>query len=235
MSNQDPKLAKRRREFLGWLGASTLVAATGSPLGAQSTLAARSDTTAPRPVDDKWDMSWVDRIRGDARAVFDSPSVSEGGAIWRAVSWREDYRQVYGTELADITAILIIRHQAIELAMGDEYWARFEVGKSLKIKDHDTEKWALVNPIRAATAGGSGEHTDYSLEGFMRTGGIVLACHRALVGRVVGKYSKADKLTYEEAEARARAQLVPGVILQPSGIFAALRAQQAGCQYIVAS
>jgi intracellular sulfur oxidation DsrE/DsrF family protein len=45
----------------------------------------------------------------------------------------------------------------------------------------------------------------------------------------------ADKVSKEEAEKRARAQLLPGVILQPSGVFAVLRAQQAGCDYIKAS
>ena len=29
--------------------------------------------------------------------------------------------------------------------------------------------------------------------------------------------------------------VVPGVILQPSGVFATLRAQEAGCQYLLAT
>ena len=29
--------------------------------------------------------------------------------------------------------------------------------------------------------------------------------------------------------------VLPGVILQPSGVFATLRAQEAGCQYLLAS
>jgi intracellular sulfur oxidation DsrE/DsrF family protein len=29
--------------------------------------------------------------------------------------------------------------------------------------------------------------------------------------------------------------LLPGVTLQPSGVFAVLRAQEAGCQYLLAS
>lgn len=37
------------------------------------------------------------------------------------------------------------------------------------------------------------------------------------------------------ARARAKEMLIPGVILQPNGIFAALRAQEAGCAYVMAS
>ena len=39
----------------------------------------------------------------------------------------------------------------------------------------------------------------------------------------------------EEARKQAIAFMVPGVILQPSGVFAALHAQDAGCKYLRAS
>ena len=39
----------------------------------------------------------------------------------------------------------------------------------------------------------------------------------------------------EEARKTVLANLVPGVIVMPSGIFAVTRAQEAGCQYIRAS
>jgi len=38
-----------------------------------------------------------------------------------------------------------------------------------------------------------------------------------------------------EAQKRAVAGLIPGIILQPSGVFAAVRAGQAGCVYVKAS
>lgn len=228
-------MPNRRRDFLGWLGASTILAATGSPLGAQSAARSPGRTPSIRPVTDEWDMTWVERIGGNARAVFDSPTVSEGSALWRAVGWRKDYQDVYGTMPGDVTAVLVIRHEAIELAMDDEYWARFRVGKRLKLRDQETGKWALANPIRAATESSPARYADFSLERFVATGGIVLACHLALLGRVAENYRKVDKLTSQESEAQARKHLLPGVILQPSGVFAVLRAQEAGCQYIVAS
>lgn len=228
-------MINRRRDFLGWLGASALLAVTATPLDAQEVPGAPEATTSDMPVSDRWDMSWVDRIHGDARAVFDSPAVSEGDALWRAVRWRKDYEEVYGTKPNGVTAVLVIRHAAIELVMDDEYWARFKVGRKLKLKDQATEKWAVVNPIRASPAGTPGKDAEFKLESFIRSGGIVLACHVALLGRVVEEYRRADALTRDQAEARAREHLVRGVILQPSGIFAALRAQQAGCSYIMAS
>jgi hypothetical protein len=234
----------RRRDFLGWLGASTLAAAAAGRLRAQTARllpdtspasgAARADSgaapTAP------WDMSWVDRVQGDARAVFDSPAVSDGDALWRATQWRKDYVAVYpATNPEKISTVLVIRHAAIPLAMDDSYWKQFDVGKELKLKDQDDKDWTTVNPIRAARPGASGDEADVNLEHFMATGGIVLACHMAFMGRVVSRYRKAGSSTMEQAEAEARSHVIPGIILQPSGIFAALRAQQAGCSYIVGS
>ncbi|HEU4585753.1 MAG TPA: hypothetical protein VFR95_08385 [Gemmatimonadaceae bacterium] len=228
-------MSERRREFLGWLGASTLLAALGRSADAQSSSVEQAKGAAPTPRSDQWDMSWVDRVHGDARAVFDLPEAGEGEGVWRAERWREDYEQVYGAKPNDLTAVLVIRHAAIQLIMDNEYWKRFEVGKTLDIKDHKTKKWAEANPVSISHDGAPTTDERYTFQSFMANGGIVLACHLAFSGRVVPDFRKCDKLSGDEAEARAREHVLPGVILQPSGIFAVLRAQQAGCAYVLAS
>jgi hypothetical protein len=62
----------------------------------------------------------------------------------------------------------------------------------------------------------------------------VLACNLALQDCVELIKSKtgADN---EAARKEAIAALVPGVILQPSGVFAAVMAQEAGCTYVKAA
>lgn len=228
-------MARPRREFLGWLGASTVLAATsGSPLRAQERApvpAGRPDGLVPVP--SEWDVSWTDRIQGKHRAVFDSPEVSEGAALYRAVMWRDQYKEIYGTEPSEMSPVLVIRHLAIPLAMNDAYWARFSIGKEEKLKDPATKKWYTVNPIRAAAPDTPPRWAAYNLEALMASGGIVLACNLAF-RMVVAKFSEGG-LTPEQADAAAREHLIPGIILQPSGIFATLRAQQAGCGYILAS
>jgi hypothetical protein len=44
-----------------------------------------------------------------------------------------------------------------------------------------------------------------------------------------------DTVSEEVARKQAIGYLVPGVILQPSGVFAAVRAQEAGAAYVKAS
>ena len=132
-----------------------------------------------------------------------------------------------------MSPVVVMRHRAIDLVLDDEYWHRFKIGKELKIKN-EKGKWTEVNPISAKSVGSDEKETKYKLEPFMASGGIVLACAWAF-GEVVSRFKEKEKLEQSAASAQARQHLIPGVLLQPNGIFAALRAQEAGCQYILAS
>ncbi|MEP6835043.1 MAG: hypothetical protein ABJB74_16775 [Gemmatimonas sp.] len=221
-------MSNSRRDFLSWLGLSSVLSAATSVISPSS-----AEAQTAKPVDDKWDMSWTDKVAGKYKATFDSPDVSEGAGLFRACIWRNQHKDVYGTVRTDASAVLVLRHEAIELIMNDEYWARFNVGKSLKLKD-DKNKWTKTNPIRVAPPGATGPAAEYNLSTFMETGGIVLACNMAF-SSVVANYQKADKSTRPDAVKAAKAHIIPGIILQPSGIFAVLRAQEIGCNYVVAS
>lgn len=219
-----------RRDFLGWLGASALLGATASPLAA----ATGGSETERRALAVDFDMSWTDKLTGKYRAVFDSPELSEGAALYRAIFWRSQYKDVYGTDPKEMTPVIVFRHNAISLVMDDSYWAEFEAGKVAKLRDAKGKKWTKVNPIRAAPPEAPEAARKYTLENFMANGGIVLACNLAF-GGVVYEYAQKLKLKQDEARKRALEHLIPGVILQPSGVFAALRAQQGGCGYILGS
>ena len=221
-----------RRRFLGWLGGASLLGVAGVPALPKVARAERRGEH-PRPVDGKWDVSWVDRVTGEHRAVFDSPEASEGAALFRAVAWCDHYKEVYGVERKNMSPVVVMRHRAIDLVFDDEYWHRFKIGKELKIKN-EKGKWTEVNPISARSVGSDEKETKYKLEPFMASGGIVLACAWAF-GEVVSRFKEKEKLEQSVASAQAREHLIPGVLLQPNGIFAALRAQEAGCQYILAS
>jgi hypothetical protein len=232
-----------RRDFLARLGLGAAAAAAGAALPAPLRAAARPseprvvDAAAERlaPVDGSWDVSWIDRLTGKHRAVFDSPTLSEGDALFRAIVWRDHHREVYGTALEELNAVLVVRHAAIPLVMNDAFWQRFKVGKAEKLRHPATKKWWEANPIRTTVAGTPAKWADYNLERFLATGGVVLACNMAFNARVVSRFMEADKLDHAAAEQRAKEHLIPGIVLQPSGVFAALRAQEAGCHYLLAS
>jgi hypothetical protein len=142
---------------------------------------------------------------------------------------RTEYTDIYGTPRTDMSPVVVVRHEAIPLAMNSEYWKRYHVGKETKTKTPAGKKWIESNPISS-----SAPDAKYTVEKLLEGGGIMLACNFAFF-EIVETVRKADKLDDKAARAKAVTMLLPGVILQPSGVFAVLRAQEAGCKYILAS
>ncbi|HET6232314.1 MAG TPA: hypothetical protein VFE05_19725 [Longimicrobiaceae bacterium] len=219
-----------RRSFLTIAGAGALLAASG-----ETRLAGAAAAQRPTTATNAWDLSWVDRLAGKKhKAVFDSPSFSEGESVFRALLWMDQLKEIYGAAKSDIGAVLVVRHTAMPLVMNDEYWSRFQVGKRVKMKDPATGRWATKNPFMTTPPGTPPQFADYNTPTFMANGGTILACNIALQ-QAVRNFATADKLSHDAAQERAQQHLLPGVILQPSGVFAALTAQEAGCSYILAS
>jgi len=219
----------KRRAFLENVASTSLLAALPA---INLTDAERS--AVGRPVSDDWDLSWVGRLRGKSRAVFDSPEVSEGGALFRASVWRNQHNKVLGTPVAELTPIVVFRHMAIPLVMNDAHWDHLGVGKDLQLKDPATGKWTKKNPLASAAPDAPPEFKEITIPAFIASGGIVLACHLAF-GDIVAQYKEKDKLSEADAEKVAKQHLLPGVILQPSGFFAVLKAQDEGCKYMLGS
>src|SRR5215467_4693338 len=97
-----------RRDFLGSFGVVTPLLLEESRRVAEA---------AARPLNQAWDTSWADRVKGKYRGIFDSPGFSDGAALFRAVVWKRDYKEIFGTAATEMTAVLVVRHQGIWLAM----------------------------------------------------------------------------------------------------------------------
>jgi hypothetical protein len=228
----DGRMSADRREFLG-----TLLAAGALPLVGKSDsrkvgkqLSEPSDLPTFRPSDSPWDLSWTSRLTGAHRAAFDwfQPNASAG--LWRAGIWKQQVVEAFGVKPEEVSAVLVIRHSAIPMIMGDEFWVRHKLGKLRKVKDFETNKIAERNPYRSYA-----NHTkppppeqDSSIEGFLRNGGIVLACGFAF-GFMVSLEAKKQHRKATEVRPEVLQQVIPGIIIQPSGFFALLEAQRNRC------
>ena len=225
-----------RREFLGTLLVGGLA---GTGIGnRQSTgfgsAALPTSRLAALP-SSPWDVSWADKITGKHRAVFDSVEISAGLGLLRALIWVKDYGEVYGATPAEMSAVVVLRHNAIWLVMDDEFWAHHNIGALTKIMDPATKKPITRNPVIGANPFGLPPAlADDGLTKVLASG-TVLACNLAFTLDVVDKVKADLKLDDAKAREMALKHVVPGVILQPSGVFATLRAQEAGCQYLLAT
>jgi hypothetical protein len=183
-------------------------------------------------------MSWVDRVTGTYRQVFDAPEIGEGTVFHQARSFLQGFIEVQGLKDADLSAVMVIRHAAIPLAVNDRLWDELELGKAFKLKDPVTGKAARKNPFLNANAPSGAKYSmlwpDGGLDTLLKRGAIGLCCNLALF-RIVGMIRERDKVEPKAAREKALANLVPGMIVLPSGIFAVARAEAAGCQYIRAA
>ncbi len=214
-----------RRGFLGAVAGAGLVLGgkTGEP------------TYRPTHPQSAWDVSWTAKVSGLHRAVFDSPEVSSGLGLVRTMVWLKDYGEVYGAKPADMSAVVVLRHNAIWLVMNDEFWDHHGVGKLTAINDPKTGKPIKRNPFLGPTVYPDlpPAIADHVLTKVLGTA-TVLACNLAFHD-VVEKLKAHTRGDAVKARAMAIEHMVPGIILQPSGVFAVTRAQEAGCQYMLAS
>jgi len=132
-----------RRDFLASAASTGLLAALPVDRSLPPHAGERPNAPAPPFALDDTDLSWVSRLRGTSRAVFDSPAVSEGGALFRAVLWRKQINKAFGTPIEDVTPVIVFRHMAIPMVMDDAFWEHLGIGKDLKIKDPKTDKWSV--------------------------------------------------------------------------------------------
>jgi len=221
-----------RRDFVGRLAAGALLA--GMPLPIDASVRALAQTHPEQA--EEWDVSWVKRLTGKYRAVFDVPEIDSGYGVWRASIWGRQYQEVLGAKPNELSAVVVLRHNGIQLAMQQAYWDKYAIGKEKNVVHPITQQVTDRNPVLLASSRGEvpAMFDDAALDRFIARGGIALACNLALQD-VVEAIQKKDNVSADEARKQAIASLVPGVILQPSGVFAALHAQDAGCKYLRAS
>jgi hypothetical protein len=216
-----------RRKFLGAAAAMAVLPKT--------TFAALPSDLATDVANEEWNVSWVNRLKGKYRAVFDNTEPESGYGVWRAAAWARQYMDVLNAAPADVSPAIVLRHNAIVLAMQQSFWDKYGIGASKKVTHPLTMEITSKNPALLDEKDGIPEpFNQAALMKQLSRGVTVLACNLALQD-CADLIAKTDKISDEEAHKRAVAYLVPGVILQPSGVFAVTRAQEAGASYVKAS
>lgn len=220
-----------RRAFLG---AAALNAAAFASL--PTDLLASVPRPGYQPHDDEeWNVSWPSQLKGKYKAVFDNTEPESGYGVWRAAAWAGQYMDVLKATPAELSPVIILRHNAIVLAMQQPFWDKYEIGSTKKITHPLTMELTTKNP--ALLDEKDGIPAPFNQAGLMKQlgrGVTVLACNLALQD-CVDLIARTDKVDAAAARKAALGYLVPGVILQPSGVFAATRAQEAGASYVKAS
>jgi intracellular sulfur oxidation DsrE/DsrF family protein len=185
-----------------------------SPLAAETP---RGDRSLDAALD-----AWFAKIQGKHRMIFDAPEPNNGlVAIWPRVY----LNTMQATWPGPATAVVILRHAALALALGDPVWAKYGIGEMFEIKDGDAP--AKRNPYATITGlpiAGLG------IAELLKSGVLVGACDVALTIYSSGAAKKMG-LDPDAVKKEWIAGLLPGVQVVPSGVLGVARAQELGCGY----
>src|SRR5215510_517778 len=237
-----------RRDFLGQVAASAIVLAGA----ACATPAATATQAAPVPAGpaptaqsnggggplpqapSTWDDSWFGKLTAKHKAVFDSPNIDGGNVLSHASGYIRGMHDALGAGESDVQTVIVLRHFAVVMFLSDAMWSKYELGKLRNVKDEGTERWATTNPFAGAVttrpSAGTADRPQATLNWFGSRGHIILGCDlatRNLSGVLARQVKGESRTVYEELKANT----VGGVILQPTGVYGCLRAQEAGCGF----
>ena len=215
-----------RRNFLGRIatGAAAFGAAT---LIDPIRLAAEAAKTMS-PADEKSLQSWYGKLRGKHRQVFDC-MMADGGM---PLAWARVFlmtNKAVGVKGDDYSAVLILRHESIPLAMEDRLWAKYKFGQTFKINDAKMSTPATRNLFWQPKQG------ELPLPGMavnelLDSGVLVGVCDMAIT--VYSKMAAGQmEMGAEECKKDWLAGVLPGIQVVPSGVLAVNRAQEHGCTY----
>ena len=224
-----------RRDFLGRIAANAAVLGA-MPLAFDFGPADALAAVAAPVQGEKWDLSWTSKVTGKHKTVFDVPEVDSGYGVWRASLWAKQYQETLGAAPKDLSTVLVLRHNGITLAMQQAFWDKYGIGKAKNAMHPITQQATDRNPALLSSSRNEvpADFDAVALDKFISRGGIALGCNLAF-GDCVELVKSKDGLSDADARKQALGYLVPGVILQPSGVFAVIRAQEAGAVYIRAS
>jgi intracellular sulfur oxidation DsrE/DsrF family protein len=223
-----------RRDFLRRLTLAT------AAVGGNAMLAPLGAEELDRAVDrvggasSPWDMAWVDQVqRAQYKAVFDSPTLSDGAALDLAAGIQDNFKEVYGSD-DNVRMVVVMRQLGQVMAFNDDLWNRYGIGEDRKVNDPLTKQPARRNPYYKAVPGEPDWAVGSKLEALRARGAIFLVCNRASMNWAAGVAERMKK-DVEEVRNDVRKGLVPGATLMPTGVFALVRAQNAGCAYMKGS
>ena len=172
------------------------------------------------------------RITAKHKAIFDSPEISEGTALYHAMSYLGSVKDVFGTGDSDASVVVVLRHRAVPLLFNDAMWAKYDLGSSTKTNDSKTGKPATRNIYyQHVDANGNPAGADKptaTIKSLSGRGVIFVGCDMA-TRAFSSRAAAVAKLTPQQVYDDIRANLVPGATLMPTGVFATLLAQEAGC------
>ena len=224
----DWRLPTHRRGFLG------RVASGAAALGLTQLARPLDLAAAPVQVPAKEDpavTAWLGKLKGKHRQVYDVPELNNGFALaWSRVFYMTNNET--GVADADMSVMVVLRHEALPLALVDAAWAKYKLGEVFKINDPKTNAPSVRN-IFYKTAPGDLPLPGMDIGDLLQSGTLFGACNMA-IRFYSGMVAKNMGANADDVRKDWVASVIPGIQVVPSGVWAVNRAQEHGCSYCFA-
>ena len=211
-----------RRQFLGTLAAA----------GAASLINPAVATASPiAPLQQKWDMTWLDTVKAKAhKQVYDMGVLDTGGVspLHFPHFWMNANKEVYGSTDAQQTAIVGIAGNAFPMAFKDAMWAKYPFGEHWKVDDPKTKAPSKRNVFNDPTD--TSMFAAFMVAALQKRGVIFWMCNNALT-LISGSFADATKQTHDAVYNEMKANLIPGTKLVVSHTMMLGACQEHGCSY----
>jgi hypothetical protein len=173
------------------------------------------------------DEKWLGRIKGTHRQVVDCTTHNDGFGIAYALNFIDTTKETVGSPESEFTSVVGYRHFSMPLALNDAMWQKYKIGEVLNITDPKTKAPALRNVYRDNIFGRPG----LTYEQVMTTRPVIITVCNLALGVISGMAAPKAGVTADEAKAEWTANLLPGVVLVASGVYALNRAQENRCTF----
>lgn len=176
--------------------------------------------------------AWFKKAKGKHRIVYDAPEPNGGlPIIWSWVFYVTNNNTQ--TQDTDMTAMVVLRHNAIPLAMQDEVWQKYKLGEMFKITDNTTNAPSVRNPYYTP---GDGDFPLPGIDGIRRLqerGAMFCVCDMALTvySQFAARAAGLDPANVKKDWVNG---LHEGIQVVPSGVWAIGRAQEHNFAYCFA-
>jgi hypothetical protein len=210
-----------RRTFL-----ATLAAAAGAtmlaPLLSAKRLDAAEESNAP------WDLSWLDRLEGKHRQVFEVGKLEDvPGPLHIVANYLDTWRDVYHLEFPDVNTVVSIAGSGFPINASDAIWSKYKLADKWRLTDGAGKEGATHNVFLDAPAS---DAKRASVKGLQSRGTIFCQCNKALEA-IAREFALATHEKFEKVYAELVAGLNPGVRLVPANTMLVGLAQEHGCAY----
>ncbi|HET7551584.1 MAG TPA: twin-arginine translocation signal domain-containing protein [Gemmatimonadaceae bacterium] len=219
-----------RRGFLARLAAGSVALGLGT---VPSSLRAEAMREAPRGVGGAPSPDeWLSGVNGKHRQVLDAVSVNNGMSLIWSMVFLNSHNQASELADKDLSAVTVLRHEAIPIAFTDPIWKKYKLGEAFHVDDPATKKPAERNPFFHPKQGEL-FLPGMEVETLLGRGVIFGVCNLATTV-YSGMRADAIGVPKDQAYKEWKAALIPGFTLVPSGIWAVNNAQEHGCSYAYA-